>query len=100
MWQLESNIRSRDAVWVRKYETDDATTIPFGLTGSLHIEVQNMDIHPAIPHIFYLDVKGKIISYDMQTDIAELVHDFGEYGWRTKHFKLFSYEWHQWPCLL
>lgn len=59
-----------------------------------------MDIHPAIPHIFYLDVKGKIISYDMQTDIAELVHDFGEYGWRTKHFKLFSYEWHQWPCLL
>ncbi|KAJ8572824.1 hypothetical protein K7X08_009335 [Anisodus acutangulus] len=100
VWQLKSNIRSRNALWVRKYETNVATTVPFGLTGSLRIEVQNMDIHPAIPHMFYLDVKGKFISYDMETDIAELVHDFGEYGWRTKHFKLFSYEWHQWPRLL
>ncbi|KAH0733333.1 hypothetical protein KY289_004521 [Solanum tuberosum] len=97
VWQLKSNIRSRDALWVRKYVTDVATTVPFGLTGFLHTEVQNMDIHPASPHIFYLDVKGKVISYDMETDIAQLVHDFGEYGWRTKHFKLFSYEWHQWP---
>ncbi|CAN4111007.1 unnamed protein product [Withania somnifera] len=80
VWHLKSNIRSRDALWVKKYETDVATTVPLGLTGSLHIEVQNMDIHPAIPHIFYLDVK--------------------EHGWRTKHFKLFSYEWHQWPRLL
>ncbi|KAJ8529581.1 hypothetical protein K7X08_036416 [Anisodus acutangulus] len=100
VWQLKSNILSRDALWVRKYETNVATTVPIGLAGSLHFEVQNMDIHPAIPHIFYLDVKGKVISYDMETDVAELVHDFGEYGWRTKHFKWFSYEWHQWPCLL
>ncbi|XP_059311209.1 F-box protein At2g40925-like [Lycium ferocissimum] len=100
VWQLKSNIRSRNALWVKQYETNVATTVPFGLTGSLHIEVQNMDIHPTIPSIFYLDVRGKVISYDMETDIPELVHDFGEYWWRTKHFKLFSYEWHQWPRLL
>ncbi|MCD7447157.1 hypothetical protein HAX54_024737 [Datura stramonium] len=57
VWHLKSNIRNRDALWVRKYVTNVATILPFGLTGSPYIEVQNMDIHPAIPHIFYLDVK-------------------------------------------
>ncbi|OIT07588.1 PREDICTED: F-box protein At5g03970-like [Nicotiana attenuata] len=117
VWRLESNIRSRDAVWVRIYKANVVSTIlqcpeayglgvnalslkEFGIVGSIGIKVQSMVIHPAIPHIFYLDVRGKVISYDLETDIAEFVHDFGEYWWRTQHFKLFAYEWHQWPRLL
>ncbi|OIT07591.1 PREDICTED: F-box protein At5g03970-like [Nicotiana attenuata] len=105
VWRLESNIRSRDAVWVRKYAANFASTVlqcleAFRLIDSPPIEVQNMDIHPAIPHIFYLNVRGKVISYDLETNIAELVYDFGEYCWRTEYYKLFAYEWHQWPRLL
>nr|XP_016472536.1 PREDICTED: F-box protein At5g03970-like [Nicotiana tabacum] len=105
VWRLESNIRSRDAVWVRKYAANFASTVlqcleAFRLVDSTPIEVQNMDIHPAIPHIFYLNVSGKVISYDLETNIAELVYDFGEYCWRTEYYKLFAYEWHQWPRLL
>ncbi|XP_060171085.1 uncharacterized protein LOC132602082 [Lycium barbarum] len=100
VWKLESDIRCRDAVWVKKYSVNVAATVPFGLKGSLHIDVQNMVIHPVFPHIFYLDVRGKFISYDLETDIAELVYDFREPWWRTQHYKLFPYEWHQWPRLL
>ncbi|OIT19943.1 hypothetical protein A4A49_40567 [Nicotiana attenuata] len=106
LWRLESDIRSRDAVvWVRKYNADAAATMmqcpeAFGLTGSLSVEVQNMVIHPAVPYIFYLDVRGKVISYDLETDVAQPVYDFGEPWWKTQHYRLFAYEWHQWPRLL
>lgn len=118
VWRLESDICSRDAVvWVRKYDAEVAATVmqcpdafglggdtlrvkAFGLTGSLSVEVQNMVIHPAVPYIFYLEVRGKVISYDLETDIAQLVYDFGEPWWRTQHYRLFAYEWHQWPRLV
>ncbi|XP_059306750.1 F-box protein At5g03970-like [Lycium ferocissimum] len=117
VWRLESHIRNRDAVWVRKYDANVAATVmqcpeafglggdalrvkAFGHTGFLRVEVQNMVIHPAVPHIFYLDVRGKVISYDLEMDIAQLVYDFGEPWRRTQHYKLFAYEWHQWPRLL
>ncbi|KAJ8562206.1 hypothetical protein K7X08_011497 [Anisodus acutangulus] len=78
------------SVWVWKYDVDVAATVlqcpeefglggntlrvkAFGITGSLRTEVQNMVIHPVFPHIFYLDVRGKVISYDLETDIAEFV---------------------------
>ncbi|OIT08557.1 hypothetical protein A4A49_18166 [Nicotiana attenuata] len=79
VWRLESDIRSRDAVvWLRKYDAEVAATVmqcpeafglggdtlrveAFGLTGSLTVEVHNMVIHPAVPHIFYLEVRGKTI---------------------------------------
>ncbi|XP_059290475.1 F-box protein At5g49610-like [Lycium ferocissimum] len=117
VWKLESNIRSRVAVWVVKYDADVAATVlqcpeafglggdtlrveAFGITGSICIEVLNMVIHPVFPHIFYLDIRGKVISYDLETDTAEFVYDFKEPWWKTVHYKLFPYEWHQWPRLL
>ncbi|XP_019255562.1 PREDICTED: F-box protein At5g03970-like [Nicotiana attenuata] len=96
VWYLESNIRSRDAVWVRKYVANTVVKCPqaFGLA-SLHvIEKRNMVIHPTVPHIFYFVVRGKVISYDLETNIAELVYDFGEPCWKTRCYTLFSYEWH------
>ncbi|XP_060218320.1 F-box protein At5g03970-like [Lycium barbarum] len=105
VWYLASNIRSRDAVWVKKYVANVANTVlkcpdAYGLVSSPRIEVQNMAIHPAVPRIFYLGIRGKVISYDFETDNAELVYDFGESYGKTYRYKLFSYEWHQWPRLL
>lgn len=106
VWYLQSNIRIRDAVWVRKYVANIATTLVqcpqanFGLASSHLIVVQNVIIHPAVPHIFYLVVRGKVFSYDLETDVAEFVYDFGEPCSKTRHYTLFSYEWDQWPYLL
>ncbi|MCD7469284.1 hypothetical protein HAX54_008212 [Datura stramonium] len=105
-WQL-SNFPSRDAVWVRKYVLDVATVVQkcqenFGLGGrsALDVEVRNMVFHPALPHILYLQIRGKVISYDLKTATAQLVYDFGDAWRKTQHYKLFSYEWPQWPRLL
>ncbi|KAF3673955.1 hypothetical protein FXO37_06684 [Capsicum annuum] len=102
-WRL-NNFPSRDAVWVWKYDIHVSIVVKkcredFGLGGgnALGFEVRNMVFHPALPDILYLQIRSKVISYNVKTSTAELVHDFGE-AWRmTVHYKLFSYEWPQWP---
>ncbi|KAM3399071.1 F-box protein like [Capsicum galapagoense] len=95
-----------NGVWVWKYDIDVATVVQkcredFGLGGgnALGFKVQSMVFHPALPDILYLQIRSKVISYDMKTSSAELVHDFGEAWRKTVHYKLFSYEWPQWPHL-
>ncbi|KAM3302936.1 hypothetical protein P3S67_013966 [Capsicum chacoense] len=75
-WRL-NNFPSRDAVWVWKYNVDVATVVEkcredFGLGGgnALGFKVRNM-----------------------------VFHDFEEAWRKTVHYKLFSYEWPQWPPL-
>ncbi|XP_059310846.1 F-box protein At5g49610-like [Lycium ferocissimum] len=103
-WRL-SNFPSPDnAEWVRKYVVDVAIEIAkcpedFGVGGN-NTNVHNIFFHPALPHILYLQIRGKVISYDLKTSTAELVYDFGEAWWKTKYYKLFSYDWPQWPRLL
>ncbi|XP_015057218.1 F-box protein At5g03970-like isoform X1 [Solanum pennellii] len=106
-WRL-INFRSRDnAVWVWKYVVDvtdifQKCSEDFGLGGgsNLGMEVQNMVFHPVLPCILYLQIRGKVIVCDVSTRVVELVYDFGE-AWRKTHeYKLFSYEWTQWPRLL
>ncbi|KAL3354553.1 hypothetical protein AABB24_018952 [Solanum stoloniferum] len=99
-WRL-NNFPSRDAEWVWKYNVDVVTIIQkcgenFGLGGG---NVQNIVFHPVFPDILFLQINGKVISYDVKTSTVELVYDFGEAGRKTKHYKLFSYEWPQWPRL-
>ncbi|CAN4119913.1 unnamed protein product [Withania somnifera] len=104
-WQLR-NFPNRDAVWVRTYAVNVATVVKkcredFGLGGgtALDREVRNMVFHAALPHILYLQIRSMVISYDLKKSAAELVYDFGE-AWRKRlHYKLFSYEWPQWPRL-
>ncbi|PHU03835.1 hypothetical protein BC332_29086 [Capsicum chinense] len=104
-WRL-NNFPSRDAVWVWKYNVDVATVVQkcredFGLGGgnALGFKVRNMVFHPALPDILYLQIRSKVISYNVKTSTAELVHEFGEAWRKTVHYKLFSYEWPQWPPL-
>ncbi|XP_055825682.1 F-box protein At5g07610-like [Solanum dulcamara] len=104
-WRL-SNFPSRDAVWVWKYDVDVATVVQkcqedFGLGGNnaLGFDVGNMIFHPALSDILYLQIRGKVISYDLNTSAVELVYDFGQPWRKTLHYKLFSYEWPQWPRL-
>ncbi|XP_059311210.1 uncharacterized protein LOC132062705, partial [Lycium ferocissimum] len=99
VWYLKSNIRRRgNAVWVRKYFANVATALlqcpeaNFELASSRLIEVQNMVIHPAVPHIFYLVVSGKVFSYNLEKDSAEFVYDFGEPVWKAQHYTVFPYE--------
>ncbi|XP_010313397.1 uncharacterized protein [Solanum lycopersicum] len=106
-WRL-SNFRSRDnTVWVCKYVVDvtyvfQKCSEDFGLGGgsNLGMEVQNMVFHPALPYILYLQIRGKVIACDVSTRTVELVYDFGEAWRKTQEYKLFSYEWPQWPRLL
>ncbi|PHT69178.1 hypothetical protein T459_28665 [Capsicum annuum] len=104
-WRI-NNFPSRNPVWVWKYDIDVATVVQkcredFGLGGgnAPGFKVRNMVFHPALPDILYLQIRSKVISYDMKTSSAELVHDFGEAWRKTVHYKLFSYEWPQWPHL-
>ncbi|KAH0706868.1 hypothetical protein KY289_011944 [Solanum tuberosum] len=53
VWYLASNIRNRDAVWVKKYVGNVRSTVlqcpeDFGVEGYPHIELNNMVIHPTI----------------------------------------------------
>ncbi|XP_015060483.1 uncharacterized protein LOC107006443 [Solanum pennellii] len=104
-WQL-NNFPSRDAVWVRKYAVNVASVVEkceqdFGLGGgsSLDRELRNMIFHPALSHMLYLQIRSMVISYDLEINTAEFVYDFGEAWRKTIHYKLFSYEWPQWPRL-
>ncbi|WMV60022.1 hypothetical protein MTR67_053407 [Solanum verrucosum] len=98
VWYLASNIRSRDAVWVKKYVGNVRSTVlqcpeDFGVEGYPHIELNNMVIHPTVPHIFYLGLQRNIISYDFEMDVAQLVNNFS--GCPTmKRYKLFPFEWY------
>ncbi|KAH0710059.1 hypothetical protein KY284_011486 [Solanum tuberosum] len=104
VWYLASNIRNRDAVWVKKYVGNVKSTVlqcpeDFGVEGYPHIVLNNMVIHPTVPHIFYLGFQRNIISYDFEMDAAQLVNIFS--GCPTmKRYKLFPFEWYQWPRLL
>ncbi|KAH0710071.1 hypothetical protein KY284_011498 [Solanum tuberosum] len=65
VWYLVSNIRSRDAVWVKKYVGNVGSTVlqcrkDFGLEGYHRIVLKTMVIHPTVPHIFYLGFLRKI----------------------------------------
>ncbi|KAF3642022.1 putative proteasome subunit beta type-4-like [Capsicum annuum] len=99
------NFPSRDnAVWVNKYAVSVAAAVQrcdedFGLGGGndLDKEVQNMFFHSALLHVLYLQIRGKVISYDLKAHTAELVYDFGGAWRKTHHYKFFSYEWPQWP---
>ncbi|XP_055825714.1 F-box protein At5g49610-like [Solanum dulcamara] len=104
-WQLNS-FPSRDSIWVRTFAVNVPSVVQkcqedFGLGGgsSIDREVRNIVFHPALPHILYLQIRSMVISYDLITNNAELVYDFGEAWRKTKHYKLFSYEWPQWPRL-
>uniref|UniRef100_M1AM04 F-box protein n=2 Tax=Solanum tuberosum TaxID=4113 RepID=M1AM04_SOLTU len=95
LWYLESNIRSQDAVWVRKYTANLTDALVNYCPWGLEADVESLDFHPANLHIFYLNINGRIISFDSEKNIAELLYDFGQ-----RDHLLFSYEWHQWPRLL
>lgn len=106
-WRLSHFPTQDNAVWIWKYVVGVATLFQkysenFGLGGgsALSVEVRNMVFHPAFPDILYLQIRGKVISYDVKTRTAELVYDFGEAWRKTQRYKLFSYEWPQWPRLL
>ncbi|XP_015166835.1 F-box protein At5g03970-like [Solanum tuberosum] len=101
VWYLASNIRNRDAVWVKKYVGNVRSIVlqcpeDFGVEGYPHIELNNMVIHPTVPHIFYLGFQRNIISYDFEKDVAQLVNIFSG-GPTMKRYKLFPFEWYQWP---
>ncbi|CAN4120349.1 unnamed protein product [Withania somnifera] len=91
-WQLNNYHSPDNAVWIWNYAVDVATIIQ-------NCPVRNNAFHPALPNMLYLQIRSKIISYDLKTSAAELVYDFGEAWRKTQHYKLFSYEWHQWPRL-
>ncbi|KAH0680658.1 hypothetical protein KY284_021743 [Solanum tuberosum] len=95
LWYLESNIRSQDAVWVRKYTANLTNALVNYCPGLFQAEVMCVDIHPANPHIVYLEINGNIVSYDLEKNIAELLYDMG-----VGDYLLFTYEWHRWPRLL
>ncbi|WMV27758.1 hypothetical protein MTR67_021143 [Solanum verrucosum] len=95
LWYLESNIRSQDAVWVRKYTANLTDALVNYCPWALEADVESLDFHPANLHIFYLNINGRIISFDSEKNIAELLYDFGQ-----RDHLLFAYEWHQWPRLL
>ncbi|KAH0710062.1 hypothetical protein KY290_011398 [Solanum tuberosum] len=101
VWYLVSNIRSRDAVWVKKYVGNVGSTVlqcrkDFGLEGYHRIVLKTMVIHPTVPHIFYLGFLRKVISYDFEMDVAQLVYNFSGIS-PTESYKFFPYEWYQWP---
>ncbi|KAL3372431.1 hypothetical protein AABB24_008806 [Solanum stoloniferum] len=101
VWYLVSNIRSRDAVWVKKYVGNVGSTVlqcrkDFGLEGYHRIVLKTMVIHPTVPHIFYLGFLRKVISYDFEMDVAQLVYNFSGTS-PTERYKFFPYEWNQWP---
>ncbi|KAK4723081.1 hypothetical protein R3W88_013314 [Solanum pinnatisectum] len=95
LWYLESNIRSQDAVWIRKYTANLTNALVNYCPGLFQAEVMCMDIHPANPHIVYLEINGNIVSYDLEKNIAELLYNMG-----VGDYLLFTYEWHRWPRLL
>ncbi|KAG5569675.1 hypothetical protein H5410_059441 [Solanum commersonii] len=82
-----------------KYVGNVANTVlqclkDFGLEGYNWFEMTSIAIHPTVPHMFYLSFLGKIISYNFEMDVAQLVYNFT--GCRpTQYFKFFPYEWHQ-----
>ncbi|KAH0706871.1 hypothetical protein KY289_011947 [Solanum tuberosum] len=101
VWYLVSNIRSRDAVWVKKYVGNVGSTVlqcrkDFGLEGYHRIVLKTMVIHPTVPHIFYLGFLRKVISYDFEMDVAQLIYNFSGIS-PTESYKFFPYEWYQWP---
>ncbi|KAK6793038.1 hypothetical protein RDI58_012119 [Solanum bulbocastanum] len=95
LWYLESNIRSQDAVWVRKYTANLTDALVNYCPCGLEADVESLYIHPANLHIFYLNINGRIISFDSEKNIAELLYDYGQ-----RDYLLFAFEWHQWPRLL
>ncbi|KAH0684167.1 hypothetical protein KY285_022502 [Solanum tuberosum] len=104
LWYLESNIRStNDAVWVIKYVVNITSALlncP-EVIGSIRIKMLYIDIHSVNPHIFYLLVGDKVISYDSEKNTAEFLYEIGVSVWTANQYYLFfSYEWHQWPRLL
>ncbi|XP_049363193.1 F-box protein At5g03970-like [Solanum verrucosum] len=95
MWCLESNIRSPDAVWVRKYDANLIDALRNNPPLGLEAAVMCVDIHPANPHIVYLKINGTIVSYDLEKNIMEFLYEI-----RDGNYLFFTYEWHQWPRLL
>ncbi|KAH0680657.1 hypothetical protein KY284_021742 [Solanum tuberosum] len=104
LWYLDSNIRStNDAVWVIKYVVNITSALlncP-EVIGSIRINMLYIDIHSVNPHIFYLLVGDKVISYDSEKNTAEFLYEIGVSVWTADQYYLFfPYEWHQWPRLL
>lgn len=106
-WTTITCWRLNDAEWVRKYVINVASLVKrcqedFGLGGGgsgLGMEIRNMVFHPALSHVLYLQIRGKVVCYDVKTRTAQLMYDFGEAWRKTQHYKLFSYQWTQWPRL-
>ncbi|KAM3236932.1 hypothetical protein P3L10_011961 [Capsicum annuum] len=89
VWCLKSDIRSQDAVWVKKY-----TTTLGVLSYLIHVipvlaEVTSMEFHPDNPHILYFLVNGKFLSYDSENHNAELLYDIRKHTSKAGLFYLF-----------
>ncbi|KAF3631264.1 hypothetical protein FXO37_28052 [Capsicum annuum] len=91
VWCLKSDIRSQDAVWVKKY-----TTTLGVLSYLIHVipvlaEVTSMEFHPDNPHILYFLVNGKFLSYDSENHNAELLYDIRKHTSKAGRYSTKGY---------
>ncbi|WMV27757.1 hypothetical protein MTR67_021142 [Solanum verrucosum] len=78
LWYLESNIRSQDAVWVRKYTANLTNALVNYCPGLFQAEVMCVDIHPANPHIVYLEINVVVLNTKESLQKAFKMKDLGE----------------------